>query len=434
VVIFTKKKYKAIVILQAMVLMALMGCSDAGVRNGTIRGTVFSNQAGGSLTKAPEPGVSVVAVFDGSPETIRTSVSDGNGQYVLPTLAVGKYTLGFQKDGFEPITTEKGTSRTQTAIGEDTVRVFVETGATVTAPNVTLVSKAPEGDGTVIINLIDRVTGDRINGATVTVGPESTSNASNGQYVLTVAVKAPSGDSQGPSEPMPFTVGAEGYDTSNAVPAALRALAGQTVEFTVTLQPLLGSLEGQVEFARFEKLYSFQNVKVSVDGVPDSILGQTNPDAAGFFAVQVPVRTNTNQRSYTLRITRQGFLDQVVNNILGPVAGSVRVNVPPLTPQTVTIVGTVENPMIDFPAVVVEAGLEGGMSGGPPLVQGTLGTFAIDGVPTNTDQDLTVKVITYKFADAGTFPPDKAEGTTTFTATNNGTGVYRVGNIPASAN
>ena len=175
VVIFTKKKYKAIVILQAMVLMALMGCSDAGVRNGTIRGTVFSNQAGGSLTKAPEPGVSVVAVFDGSPETIRTSVSDGNGQYVLPTLAVGKYTLGFQKDGFEPITTEKGTSRTQTAIGEDTVRVFVETGATVTTPNVTLVSKAPEGDGTVIINLIDRVTGDRINGATVTVGPESTS-------------------------------------------------------------------------------------------------------------------------------------------------------------------------------------------------------------------------------------------------------------------
>ena len=148
----------------------------------------------------------------------------------------------------------------------------------------------------------------------------------------------------------------------------------------------------------------------------------------------MPVRTNTNQRSYTLRITRQGFLDQVVNNILGPVAGSVRVNVPPLTPQTVTIVGTVENPMIDFPAVVVEAGLEGGMSGGPPLVQGTLGTFAIDGVPTNTDQDLTVKVITYKFADAGTFPPDKAEGTTTFTATNNGTGVYRVGNIPASAN
>ena len=424
------KGYKILAVLQIFMLLFLMGCSNAGVSNGSIRGTVFSNRAGGSLSKTPEPGVNVVAVFDGSPEIIRTEQSDGNGQYSFSSLPVGKYTLGFLKDGFEPITTEKGTSRTQTAIGEGTVRVFVETGSTVTAADVTLVEKAPEGDGTVIVNVIDRVTGDRVDGATVTVGTASTNNSSNGQYVLTVSVQAPADGSQTAGEPLPLTINAEGYATDGEVPSNLPALAGQTVAYTITLPPVLGSLEGQVSFEKYDQLYDISQVKVTVDGVPDSILN-ASVGGNGFFSLQVPVRTATNQRSYTLRVTRKGFLDQVANNILGPIAGSIRVDIPPLVPETVTIVGTVENPFTQFPAVVVEAGLEGGITGGTPLVQGTLGTYSIDGVPTNTDQPLTVKVITYQFDEGGTFPPDTNEAEQQFTATNNGTGVYRVANISA---
>jgi len=422
------KGYKIFAALQIALLMFLMGCSDAGVRNGSIRGNVFSNRAGGSLSKTPEPGVNVVAVFDGSPEIIRTTQSDGNGQYSFSSLPVGKYTLGFLKDGFEPVTTEKGTSRTQTAIGEDTVRVFVETASTVTAPDVTLIEKAPEGDGTVIVNLIDGVTGDRINNATVTVGTSSTSNSSNGQYVLTVSVKAPTDGSQAAGEPLPLTINAEGY-TVDGAPSNLPALAGQTVEFTINLNPILGRLEGTITFEKYDQLYAIEQARVTVDGVPTA--GGPNVDGNGFFSVEVPVRTGSNSRSYTLRITRRGFLDQVVNNILGPIAGSVRVDIPPLVPETVTIVGTVENPFTQFPAVVVEAGLEGGITGGTPVVQGTLGTYSIDGVPTNTDAPLTVKVITYQFDEAGTFPPDTNPGEAPFTATNNGTGVHRVESIPA---
>ena len=422
--------YRLLAVLQIVMLMFLMGCTDAGVRNGSIRGSVFSNRAGGSLSKTPEPGVSVVAVFDGSPEIIRTSQSDSNGQYNFSSLPVGKYTLGFLKDGFEPITTEKGTSRTQTAIGEGTVRVFVETASTITAADVTLIEKAPEGDGTVIVNLIDRVTGDRVNGATVTVGTSSTSNSSNGQYVLTVSVKAPGDGSQAAGEPLPLTINAEGYTVDGEVPSNLPALAGQTVAFTITVPPVLGRLEGRIAFEKYDQLYDIAQAKVTVDGVPDTVL-QPSLDQTGFFSVQVPVRTSTNQRSYTVRVTRKGFLDQVVNNILGPIAGSIRVDIPPLVPETVTIVGTVENPFTQFPAVVVEAGLEGGITGGTPVIQGTLGTYSIDGVPTNTDQPLTVRVITYQFDEAGTFPPDTAEGEQTFTATNNGTGVHRVSSINA---
>ncbi|MBT3785891.1 hypothetical protein HOF92_13025, partial [bacterium] len=220
------------------------------------------------------------------------------------------------------------------------------------------------------------------------------------------------------------------YTVDGEVPSNLPALAGQTVAFTITVPPVLGRLEGRIAFEKYDQLYDIAQAKVTVDGVPDTVL-QPSLDQTGFFSVQVPVRTSTNQRSYTVRVTRKGFLDQVVNNILGPIAGSIRVDIPPLVPETVTIVGTVENPFTQFPAVVVEAGLEGGITGGTPVIQGTLGTYSIDGVPTNTDQPLTVRVITYQFDEAGTFPPDTAEGEQTFTATNNGTGVHRVSSINA---
>ena len=176
-----KQQYRLAIWIQifALVLM-ITGCGDAGTSNGSIRGQVFTNRSGGALTKTPEAGVSIVAVFDGEPERVRTSVSDGNGQYVIPDLPIGKYRVGFTKDGFEPITTEKET-RTQRQLVRALI-LYVDTGSTITAPDITLKQLAPEGDGQVIVNLIDEVTGEPVNGATVTVGEASTSNGSMDRY------------------------------------------------------------------------------------------------------------------------------------------------------------------------------------------------------------------------------------------------------------
>jgi len=196
-------------------------------------------------------------------------------------------------------------------------------------------------------------------------------------------------------------------------------------ESTQSPQEFSGRLEGRVTYEKFENLFDLSRAVISVDGLS----GSTSADFNGFFSFPVPLREENESTSFTLRVNRRGFHEQKAINILGPKAGSIRVDIPPLVPKTVTIVGTVENPFTQFPAVVVEAGLEGGITGGTPVVQGTLGTYSINGVPTNTDQPLTVKVITYQFDEAGTFPPDTNEEEQQFTATDNENGVYRVTNI-----
>ena len=420
-----KQQYRLAIWIQifAAVLM-ITGCGDAGTSNGSIRGQVFTNRSGGALTKTPEAGVSVVAVFDGEPERVRTSVSDGNGQYVIPDLPIGKYRVGFTKDGFEPITTEKGSSATQSAIGEGPTILYVDTGSTITAPDITLKQLAPEGDGQVVINLIDEVTGEPVNGATVTAGEASTSNGSNGQYVLTVPIRV--SESGVPGQNLTVTINADGYDRKTDT---ISALAGQTVESTIRLSPIRGAIEGTIELSKFTNLYELGDAEVTVDGIPRSLLELDLDGASGAFSVQVPVRTEQNQRSYTIRIKLQGFFDQVVNNVLGPTAGSVPVDIPPMVPETVTIVGSVTNPDTRFPAVIAEAGLEGGVTGGAVICPaGTTGTFSIDGVPTNVP--LKVSVTQYVCPAAGSADPvQPAQGEATFTATNNGTGVFRTENV-----
>ena len=133
----------------------------------------------------------------------------------------------------------------------------------------------------------------------------------------------------------------------------------------------------------------------------------------------------------TIRIKLLGFFDQVVNNVLGPTAGSVTVDIPPMVPETVTVVGSVTNPDTRLPAVIAEAGLEGGVTGGAVICPaGTQGTFSIDGVPTNTNSPLKISVTQYVCPAVGSADPvQPAQGEVTFTATNNGTGVFRTENV-----
>jgi len=422
-----RQQYRTVAWIQifALVLM-ITGCGDAGTSNGSIRGQVFSNRSGGALTKTPEAGVSVVAVFDGEPERVRNAVTDGNGQYVIPDLPIGKYRMGYIKDGFDPITTEKGTSDVQSAVGDGgPTIIYVDSGSTVTVGDITLVQKAPEGDGIVIINLIDETTGEPVNGATVTVGEASTSNGSNGQYVLTVPVRIKN-DTGAPGQDLSVTINVDGYERKIDT---VQALAGQTTQTTIRLNPITGFIQGTIILSRFnsKELYNLQSAQIYVDGIPGSVSPQNDE---GFFSLEVPVRTDLNNRSYTIRVKLKGFFDQVVNNVLAPEAGAVEVNIPPLLPETVTVIGDVVNPVTRFAAVVEGIGLEGGVTGpfvSCPQLEPTQGTFSIDGVPTYTLTALKVSVTTYECSDNQ--PPTFVKSETDISPVNNGTGVFRAGTI-----
>ncbi len=415
-----------------LLVLGLAGCGDSGVDNGVITGTVFSNRSGGAATKTPEPSVSVVAVYQEEPQVIRNAVSDQNGRYTIPNLIVGKWSLGFSKDGFKTITASEKSDETTgatSAIGEGNIKLYVENGSTSPAPDVTLQQKPPEGDATVIINLVDNSTGERINGATITLGTATTSNSSNGQYVLVVPVTAPENGSVA-QQPQTLVIAAEGYQGvaqgSDGQNSQLNVLAGQTVEYVISMQPKTGFIEGRLSLSKFEALYDITSFQVSIDGL------RLDQNAAisgnGDFSIEVPVRTSTNNRSYTLRVTGRGILEQVVNNILAPQAGAVRVEVPPLTPETVTIVGQVIRPNTSYPVVVDGLGLQGGVTGGAiNCVGNVVGSYSIDGVPVNTANQITLSATVFTCGDAqNPVLENPAAGVKSvgFTATNNGSGVF----------
>jgi hypothetical protein len=190
----------------------------------------------------------------------------------------------------------------------------------------------------------------------------------------------------------------------------------------------MGKLEGTLKFAKYGNLYSFTNVNLTVD----NISGVWHPDVSGVFSIDVPVGTSTNSREYTLRVSGKGFVDQAINNIVAPLAGSVNVELPDLQPNVVTVVGSVVNPYTAVNAIVVGTGLEGGITGGGvSCPSGTLGQYSIDGVPTYTDVPLKITVMVYSFdpANCASTLEYRNSSSTEFTALNNGSGVFRASPI-----
>src|SRR5215470_13279517 len=94
-------------LLAAVALMALAGSATAQTTNGTISGHV-SDAQGLAL-----PGVTVNA---SSPnlQGVRMVVSSEIGDYVIPLLPPGVYTLSFELSGFEKVTKEGTLAPTQT--------------------------------------------------------------------------------------------------------------------------------------------------------------------------------------------------------------------------------------------------------------------------------------------------------------------------------
>src|SRR5690348_17354215 len=86
--------------LKAVVVVATVLLPSLASAQGTLTGTV-KDQSGAAL-----PGVTVEAASPALIEKSRTAVTDGAGQYRLPSLNPGTYTLTFSLTGFNVVRRE----------------------------------------------------------------------------------------------------------------------------------------------------------------------------------------------------------------------------------------------------------------------------------------------------------------------------------------
>src|SRR5579872_6443653 len=147
-------------------LAVLWGCGgSAGVEDGTVVGRVFSDASSASASKSPIAQVTVTIRRQGAtPAVIRRTLTDSNGNFVFTSVPVGGYTIGYDKDGFLPINGTTGASTTRTnQVNSD---LFVESGQTVVANDVIMETNFQTGSGTLVLTVLDAITGDPVINAT----------------------------------------------------------------------------------------------------------------------------------------------------------------------------------------------------------------------------------------------------------------------------
>ncbi len=93
-------------LLPAVALFALAGVAAAQTTNGTISGHV-EDILGGVL-----PGVTVTATSPNL-QGVRSAVTSGNGDYAIPLLPSGAYTISFELSGFQRFTRTETLAPTQ---------------------------------------------------------------------------------------------------------------------------------------------------------------------------------------------------------------------------------------------------------------------------------------------------------------------------------
>lgn len=358
--------------LVAALALSLLGAgpllAGAGVSNGAIQGAVY--EAGG----APLSGVSVVAVREEAPPIIRSAVTDEMGNFFLPGLYVGSYTLGFSKYGYRTITTQQGDPANRTALGSQ-VRAFVEPGRVSPVGAVRLMPDPAAFGGMVTVQVNDAVTGEAIEDASVIVGPVASSGAgAGGRYVLAVP---PTADASGNLAPVRAIVQADGFATQQSL-VTLAPGANQNV--FVRLEPEKALLTGQVRLGYGIPPQELAQVRVLVANVAPSAASGRVIDGAGNFEVVVPASTPTRVRTFTLQFMLNGARVATLANVVAPRAGARTVPGPvPIEPVTVTVAGQVVLSDGSVPsglgldqAVVLELGRAYPIQGG---------SFFIPGVP-----------------------------------------------------
>src|SRR5919109_4719484 len=108
--------------LVSVCLLAVTTLAGAQVPTGTISGRVVSSD------DAPLPGVTVTATSP-SLQGDRTTVTSANGDFVIPLLPPGDYTVVFELSGFQSIKKQVGLAGTQSVTLNETMAVggIVET-------------------------------------------------------------------------------------------------------------------------------------------------------------------------------------------------------------------------------------------------------------------------------------------------------------------
>ena len=383
-------------------LALLMGCGgDAGVQDGGIVGKVFSNLHDLSAQHAAEPGVTVVAQREsGIPALIRTTTTDANGNYAFSGLPTGPYVIGFAKDGFRTIDTASGDTAQRTAVGGQ-VRVFIDSGHTAIAPDVTLSALQPSGDATVIVTVIDRSTGLTIPGAVVTAGPITSSKNTNGIYTITVPVlRRDDSTPFGNPNVIGITATAEGFGpVTDAAAQNVQIQPGETTKFTVVLSPFSQTDPGAVEVSGTYRFSKFQLQMERITTIKLSVRNPAIPDALPTAAVNVQDGTwavsglppdsaaiQQGPRKFDFVFQHPDIFTATLPAVVMPKSGAKNIADPViLTPITATVIGTVlgsaDGGTTTFIpgdsgdlAEIVELGLVGS------IINGT-GQFSIGGVP-----------------------------------------------------
>jgi len=309
-----KQKLSWILFLFVLWLSSPLFAGSAGVKNGFVRGMVRT------LNSNPLAGVNVVLVRESSTPLIRQTLSNEDGIYEFPQVPVGLYTLGFEKYGFEPITTERGSQEDRSAIGKQ-IRVYVESGALVTATPVTLRELSAHGRALLHFKLIDQFTGDPVPAATLTLGNQSSVPTGNpGEHKVELFIP-PSSD--GPPETALF-IQAPGFEP---VKESIKPIPNTPTKLTLEVTPLLGVIQGKLDFSGFVGVDLSARTKITVASIPAHIT-DSKIDPSGHFEVFVPVSTPENPRTFTLMIHAQGFLAQRIPNIQAPLSGATTITLP----------------------------------------------------------------------------------------------------------
>lgn len=308
-------------------LSVVIQAGSAGIKNGTIRGTVIDP------SNAPIQGAYIVAQFQNDPPFQRSTMSHTDGSFTLNNMPVGPYVMGFSKNGYQAITIGDTSNSSDNPIGRE-ISAYIESGATYTVSPVKLKFIGIAGQAVVRLKLIDSYTGESVKGSNVVLGATSSQNQIGDYHETSIAINP---TNEGLPD-VPLIISTPGYED---LESSIQAIPSEVNEYTVELTPQLSAIQGRVQLNSFPFPKLLSNLHISVDNI-DVDKVDAKIDKSGFFQVSVPSSTDKNKRSFNIRVHLDGFGDIVVPNIIAPQAGATTIQEPiKLTPVTTIVKGKV---------------------------------------------------------------------------------------------
>ena len=256
-------------------------------------------------------------------------------------------------------------------------------------------------------------TGQPVPAATLTLGNQvSVSPSDQGEHY--VEVQVPPSSTGLPENRLEIV--APGFEPLSQ---SIQVAPNNSSRLTVELKPLLGVIQGSLDFSGFSNIDLSARTQISVASIPADVANfKINP--SGYFEVSVPVSTPENPRFFTLSVHVQGFLPQTVPNVQAPISGASTISIPiRLQSKTVPVGGAVgvSGGLEIVPsglnqAFITELGISTSIHGG---------NYLFEAIPTG--MELTLKVFLKNSAG------QIERGEIRFTATRNAQSSFRLPTI-----